>query len=93
MVKRAAAAAAAEAAAPPAEHVYERLIFSFDEELERQRRVLAHAAPVYHFGRGGAGNHAPATAGAGTSAPRADASGCSAGLQDGWSHWRETVAK
>jgi hypothetical protein len=38
-------------------------MFSFDEELERQRRVLQHAAPVYHyFGRGGAGNRAPATA-------------------------------
>ncbi|PYI12274.1 hypothetical protein BO78DRAFT_787 [Aspergillus sclerotiicarbonarius CBS 121057] len=31
----------------------ERAIFSFDEELERDIR---RAAPVYHVGRGGAGN-------------------------------------
>ncbi|PYH90198.1 hypothetical protein BO71DRAFT_422473 [Aspergillus ellipticus CBS 707.79] len=31
----------------------ERAIFSFDEELERG---LRRAAPVYHVGRGGAGN-------------------------------------
>ncbi|GLA49981.1 hypothetical protein AnigIFM63604_005987 [Aspergillus niger] len=31
----------------------ERAIFSFDEELERD---LRRAAPVYHVGRGGAGN-------------------------------------
>lgn len=31
----------------------ERAIFSFDEELEREMR---RAAPVYHVGRGGAGN-------------------------------------
>ncbi|KAK5139282.1 hypothetical protein BJ546DRAFT_846445 [Cryomyces antarcticus] len=34
----------------------ERAIFSFDEELERQRKMLENAAPVYHIGRGGAGN-------------------------------------
>ncbi|MCJ1371298.1 hypothetical protein MMC20_002513 [Loxospora ochrophaea] len=32
----------------------ERAIFSFDEELEHQR--LHDSAPVYHIGRGGAGN-------------------------------------
>ncbi|EKV07286.1 hypothetical protein Pdw03_0970 [Penicillium digitatum] len=31
----------------------ERAIFSFDEELERD---LRQAAPIYHVGRGGAGN-------------------------------------
>jgi hypothetical protein len=31
-------------------------MFSFDEELERQRKITAHQAPVYHVGRGGAGN-------------------------------------
>jgi len=36
----------------------ERPIFSFDEELERQRRMQQHQAPVYHVGRGGAGNFA-----------------------------------
>jgi Protein of unknown function (DUF3602) len=34
----------------------ERAIFSFDEELERQLSLDRHAAPVYHVGRGGAGN-------------------------------------
>ena len=31
----------------------ERAIFSFDEELERQK---TGSAPVFHVGRGGAGN-------------------------------------
>lgn len=39
-------------------HASERPIFSFDEELERQRRMMEHQAPVYHIGRGGAGNYA-----------------------------------
>jgi hypothetical protein len=34
----------------------ERAIFSFDEELERQSRLMDHQAPVYHIGRGGAAN-------------------------------------
>jgi len=34
----------------------ERAIFSFDEELERQTKLMEHQAPVYHVGRGGAGN-------------------------------------
>ena len=34
----------------------ERAIFSFDEELEAQLAQERHAAPVYHVGRGGAGN-------------------------------------
>jgi Protein of unknown function (DUF3602) len=33
-------------------------MFSFDEELARQRARELHAAPVYHVGRGGAGNYA-----------------------------------
>lgn len=37
-------------------HSQERPIFSFDEELERQRKMMEHSAPVYHIGRGGAGN-------------------------------------
>lgn len=39
-------------------HNVERPIFSFDEELERQRRMMEHQAPVFHVGRGGAGNYA-----------------------------------
>ncbi|KAJ9652700.1 hypothetical protein H2198_008067 [Neophaeococcomyces mojaviensis] len=31
-------------------------IFSFDEELEQQLKQTKHVAPVYHVGRGGAGN-------------------------------------
>lgn len=31
-------------------------MFSFDEELERQMQQSKHIAPVYHVGRGGAGN-------------------------------------
>ncbi|KAF2274397.1 uncharacterized protein EI97DRAFT_354242, partial [Westerdykella ornata] len=34
----------------------ERAMFSFDEELAAQERLREHAAPVYHIGRGGAGN-------------------------------------
>jgi len=34
----------------------ERAMFSFDEELAQQERLREHAAPVYHVGRGGAGN-------------------------------------
>jgi len=38
-------------------HSYsERAIFSFDEELERQMRREKEVAPVFHIGRGGAGN-------------------------------------
>ena len=36
----------------------EHTIFSFDEELEHQNRVLTQQAPIYHVGRGGAGNTA-----------------------------------
>jgi hypothetical protein len=38
----------------------ERTIFSFDEELERDRLLHEHHAPVYSVGRGGAGNIVPA---------------------------------
>jgi hypothetical protein len=34
----------------------ERTVFSFDEELERDRLFHSHHAPVYSVGRGGAGN-------------------------------------
>ncbi|KAI5805873.1 hypothetical protein EDC01DRAFT_777761 [Geopyxis carbonaria] len=37
----------------------ERAIFSFDEELERDRLFHEHHAPVYSVGRGGAGNFVP----------------------------------
>lgn len=38
----------------------ERAMFSFDEELERDRLFHQHHAPVYSIGRGGAGNVVPA---------------------------------
>lgn len=31
-------------------------MFSFDEELQHQMKQSKHVAPVYHVGRGGAGN-------------------------------------
>ena len=31
-------------------------MFSFDEELQQQERLRSQQAPVYHVGRGGAGN-------------------------------------
>lgn len=34
----------------------ERAMFSFDEELERDRLIHEHHAPVYSIGRGGKGN-------------------------------------
>lgn len=34
----------------------ERAMFSFDEELRQQERLRSQQAPVYHVGRGGAGN-------------------------------------
>jgi hypothetical protein len=34
----------------------ERAMFSFDEELQQQERLRSQQAPVYHVGRGGAGN-------------------------------------
>jgi len=34
----------------------ERAIFSFDEELARQQKMMDHQSPYYHVGRGGAGN-------------------------------------
>lgn len=40
----------------------ERAIFSFDEELERDRLFHEHHAPVYSIGRGGAGNIVPCEA-------------------------------
>ncbi|KAI9813613.1 MAG: hypothetical protein M1827_003684 [Pycnora praestabilis] len=37
-------------------HNSERAMFSFDEELAQQQTREERAAPVYHIGRGGAGN-------------------------------------
>jgi len=61
---------------PPTPHVFfggrggagnikpksERAMFSFDEELERDRIFHEHHAPVYSIGRGGAGNIVPSEA-------------------------------
>ncbi|CAI6342464.1 unnamed protein product [Periconia digitata] len=48
----------------------ERAMFSFDEELAQQERLRENAAPVYHIGRGGAGNFSGA-GGAGVGDERA----------------------
>lgn len=38
-------------------HIHESpRMFSFDEELQQQMQQTQHMAPVYHVGRGGAGN-------------------------------------
>lgn len=44
----------------------ERAMFSFDEELTRERVREDGAAPVYHVGRGGAGNFAKRNSNAST---------------------------
>ena len=36
-------------------------MFSFDEELEKLNKVQETIAPVYHIGRGGAGNYVGGT--------------------------------
>ena len=76
----AAAKRAAAARQRAEQHVRERPMFSFDEELERQRRVLQHAAPVYcYFGRGGAGNRAPACSSSAADPPPAAGGASSVG--------------
>jgi len=50
----------------------ERAMFSFDEELERDRLFHENHAPVYSIGRGGAGNIVPTEA---TSSTRSHYSG------------------
>jgi len=90
-------------------HHSERPIFSFDEELERQQRMMQHMAPVYHIGRGGAGNFAATSAGssdAGSLSRRSSAgsdssaqSGSAVGggvrnsLEDRWHRIRDSFAK
>lgn len=69
----------------------ERAMFSFDEELAQQQRLQEHAAPVYHIGRGGAGNwvdeKAPRKASAGSVASSDSGSSDHRGrrsLEDAW---------
>jgi len=81
----------------------ERPMFSFDEELERQRRMMEHQAPVYHVGRGGAGNYASETAAqlsrrgsSGTDASSASSVGASSvrhSVEATWSRLRGSFAK
>jgi len=42
----------------------ERAVFSFDEELERERIQREHQAPIFSTGRGGFGNMIPTEEGA-----------------------------
>ena len=61
----------------------ERTIFSFDEELEYQSRVLENQAPIYHVGRGGFGNTATwGTVSSYTSSPGQQYSMCN--TDSGW---------
>jgi len=84
-------------------HASERPIFSFDEELDRQRRMMEHQAPVYHMGRGGAGNFKIADVNGRRSSAGSEASTASSteqnsvgvrnSLEGTWSRIRETLAK
>jgi hypothetical protein len=80
-------------------HARERPMFSFDEELERQRKMMEHQAPVYHVGRGGAGNYANEDAYLQRSSPRSEsdaASRSSSGrgsFEGTWNKLRGTFAK
>jgi hypothetical protein len=70
----------------------ERAIFSFDEELERQKRMTEHQAPIYHVGRGGAGNlvdemRSRMGSRSSTSSPS------SAGSDSAWGRFRFSVSK
>ncbi|KAF2673395.1 hypothetical protein BT63DRAFT_154866 [Microthyrium microscopicum] len=81
-------------------HTNERPIFSFDEELDRQRRMMEHQAPVYHVGRGGAGNYASETAGSlarrgssGTDASASSRDSVRHSVEATWSRLRGSFAK
>jgi hypothetical protein len=79
-------------------HSQERPIFSFDEELERQRKMMEHQAPVYHVGRGGAGNYANEYASRSqrsSTASQASSSGGSVrgSLEGTWNRVRGSFAK
>jgi Protein of unknown function (DUF3602) len=82
-------------------HASERPIFSFDEELERQTKMQASMAPVYHIGRGGAGNFASGEGPRRTSAGSEGSSSSSAGsvsgarssLEGTWHRLRDSFAK
>jgi len=85
-------------------HAPERPMFSFDEELDRQRRMMEHQAPVYHIGRGGAGNLGSegsitrrSSAGSQASSASSTEQNINAGVRNGlegtWSRIRETFSK
>lgn len=85
-------------------HAPERPMFSFDEELERQRRMMEHSAPVYHIGRGGAGNFGSEGSSGRRSSAGSDASSASStdhnggagvrnSLEGTWSRIRDTFTK
>jgi hypothetical protein len=78
-------------------HQAERPIFSFDEELERQRRMMEHQTPVYHVGRGGAGNFASESGTRRSSASETSSVGSSQGarssLETTWNRLRGSFQK
>lgn len=67
----------------------ERAIFAFDEELAAQARLMDHAAPVYHVGRGGAGNAVDEFRRAASSKKAGSEGGSSAGESGGEGHGRK----
>ena len=77
----------------------ERAIFSFDEELERRRMREEHAAPVYHVGRGGAGNihgldrAASATANAAAATTSSSAGSTRSGADSAWNRVSATFSR
>jgi hypothetical protein len=60
----------------------ERPMFSFDEEMARERLREDHTAPVFHVGRGGAGNYARNADGLSSDEPRDSTSSNESGASD-----------
>jgi len=77
-------------------HTAERPMFSFDEELERQRRMMQHQTPVYHVGRGGAGNFASEDAArrtSGSDTSSVSSAGVRTSLEGTWNRLRGSFTK
>ncbi|KAI9823142.1 MAG: hypothetical protein M1832_002585 [Thelocarpon impressellum] len=69
----------------------ERAMFSFDEELERRRLREERAAPVYHVGRGGAGNVEDTHRAAGS--VRSGGSSVRSGADSAWERVSQTFTR
>lgn len=81
----------------------ERAMFSFDEELAQQERLREHAAPVYHIGRGGAGNAVDEmsvrrvermnSGSSNTSVESADSAGMRRSIEGAWNRVSKTFSR